>query len=60
MTSAQTTILLCDATHTECTETVVAKPGETNFELRRRAMRVHGWRYTARERHVQDLCRWHA
>lgn len=60
MTAAQITVPRCDAVQTDCTETVPSRPRETNYELRRRAMRENGWRYSVRGDTVQDLCRWHA
>lgn len=61
MTATQTTVLRCDTTVTRCTETVAALPRETDHELRRRAMRENGWRYSAPSGAAPaDFCRWHA
>jgi len=59
VTATTTTVLRCDGVN--CREQIVARPRETDYELRRRAMREQGWRYSALPRGRQrDYCRWHA
>lgn len=60
MTATQTTVLRCDVASGGCSETVTARPRETDYELRRRAMRENGWRYSVTRGRESDLCRWHA
>lgn len=59
MTALTTTVLRCDGLN--CREQIVARPRESDYELRRRAMREQGWRYSDLPHGRQhDYCRWHA
>jgi hypothetical protein len=60
MTATTTTVLRCD--RDGCRESLAAEPRENDLELRIRAARDHGWRFTPslRQGGQTDLCRWHA
>lgn len=60
MTASTGTVIRCDITG--CRDTIAAQPRETDLELRRRASRDHGWRFTPSLRHGghTDLCESHA
>jgi len=58
MTATTTTVLRCDGVN--CREQIIARPRETDHELRRRAMREQGWRFALPRGRQRDYCRWHA